>query len=263
MIRNVSFGLCSTALALSVVMLGLMLGPVWAQNSKPALPAGNTQLIRLQIGNSHGLGGGNRTTVEPFFMIAESEGVFNNKYFHRKVKSTITKRAWENLEQGVDAKALALAPQAVCHAVSDGPCSWLTVEFSDTTKIHLFYDWPNPPAAVAALLRQIEAIRLEVNRRTFQQVRPVSVPNTALPTPAAGAIANAAAAKKRAEQVLASKKWLSPPLKAQLKDGIWTVMGTTYCQEALPQPKFACYGGAGVRLRRSDGAILEVLAPHN
>jgi hypothetical protein len=237
MIRNVAFCLCSTALALSVVVFGLMLGPVPAQNSKPALPAGNTKLIRLQIGHSYGLGGGNLTTVEPFFMITESEGVVNNKYSHRKAKSTITKRAWENLEQGVDAKALALAPQVVCHAVSDGPCSWLMVEFSDTTKIHLFYDWPNPPAAVAALLRQIEAIRREVNRRTFLQVKPVSVPNT--------------------------KKWLSPPLKAQLKDGIWTVMGTTYCQEALPQPKFACYGGAGVRLRKSDGAILEVLAPHN
>ena len=120
-----------------------------------------------------------------------------------------------------------------------------------------------PTPAVAALLRQIEAIRLEMNRRTFQQVKPVPVPETTLHTPAAGAIANAAAAKKRAERVLASKKWLSPPLKAQLKDGIWTVMGAMYCQEALPRPKFACYGGAGVRLRKSDGAILEVFAPHN
>jgi len=53
---------------------------------------------------------------------------------------------------------MASAPQGVCYAVSDGPCSWVELEFSGKTKISLFYDSQMPPAPVAALLGQVDAI---------------------------------------------------------------------------------------------------------
>lgn len=247
--------------ALLVVAFGLQLGSVCAQNDKPVPTADNARLIRMRIGQSYGLGGTDLTTVEPFFIISESKhAAYNKKFPDRNVKSAITKREWENLQQAVDRKALASAPQAVCNAIVDAPCSWVELEFSDKTNLSIFYDWPNPPAPVAALLRQIQAIRLELNRRSFSRLQPVP-PHT----PAdAGAILDAPTAKKRAELVLAPKEWLFEPLKAELKEGIWTVTGTMHCQEALPQKERYCYGGAGIRLRKSDGAVLEIFPPtHN
>ena len=76
-----------------------------------------------------------------------------------------------------------------------------------------------------------------------------------------GAIPDAATAKKRAELIL--KDWASAPLKATLSEGTWTVVSPTHCQEALPQNGRYCYGGGGVRLRKSDGVVVDIIPPRH
>ena len=141
-----------------ILVCGLVFSNLSAQTNNPVLPANTAKLIRVQISNGYGLGGSSSTTIEPFFMVNESEGMFKSKHFHRKTKSAITKRDWDNLQKAVDARALASAPQGVCAAISDGPCDSLEVEFSDKTKIGLSYNSP-PPAAVSTILHQIKLIR--------------------------------------------------------------------------------------------------------
>jgi hypothetical protein len=226
---------------------------VSAQNAKPVPLAPDAQLVRVRIGYSGGLCGGfgyctNLTTVEPFSVISESKDAADKKKLpDRKSKTAITKLEWENLQQAVDTKALLSAPQAVCNAIIDLPCSWIELEFSDKTKISIDYAPSNAPAPVEALLRQVRAIQTRLAVGIFAED----------PVP------DAATARRRAKQILAPKKWLFPPLQAKLKEGIWTVMGTVVCQETLPRQERYCYGGAGVRIRKSDGKVVEVFPPHN
>lgn len=48
------------------------------------------------------------------------------------------------------------------------------------------------------------------------------------------------------------------PFTVKLENGIWSVVGTQYCQENLPSPNFYCQGGHWVRISASDGHIIGV-----
>jgi len=88
-------------------------------------------------------------------------------------------------------------------------------------------------------------------------------PQATAPNSATGGIPNAATARKRAESIMAKKHWAVGPLTAKLQGGVWIVSDRMLCQEVLPKPGRACFGGAWVRLRKSDGSILEVAPPRN
>ena len=234
----------------------LLVESVSPQPAQPHIPSAAAHLVRVKIGDSGGMCGGpgycaTLTTVEPFFIISESTNSRDkNDFPDRKTKTEIAKGDWQNLERAVDAKALVSAQQAVCKGMLDLPCSWLEVEFSDSTRIDFSYDPTDVAAPVAAVLRQVRAIHLPL-----QSLQAIAASTSGIP--------DAAAAKARAEALLAAKKWNFPPFTAKLKEGIWTVMGTVRCQEALPRTKFACYGGAGVRLRKSDGSVVELIPPRH
>jgi len=111
------------------------------------------------------------TTIEPSIIIREEKNSSDPKRFpNKKTKYAITRREWQNIQRVVDAKSLAAVPQESCHAVIDLPCSLVEVEFSDGTKIGISYNMTNAPPPIAALLKAIQAIRLNEVPRT--SVRP-------------------------------------------------------------------------------------------
>lgn len=79
--------------------------------------------------------------------------------------------------------------------------------------------------------------------------------------PAKGFVPDAETASRIAEAVLIpiyGKNVVSErPFKAELKDGIWTVMSTRRCQENLPNGHKTCHGGHWVRLSKDDGHIVQ------
>ena len=151
----------------SFVVVTLTIASVFAQDAaRPTVPAANARLVRVQIGHSRGMCGGSgycteRTTVDRSFVVRELMDAPNRKKFPNvKAKRTTTQREWENLQRAIDTKSLATAPQTVCYAVVDQPCSWVEMEFHDGTKTGIFYDSTNPPAPVAALLRKIPSVAI-------------------------------------------------------------------------------------------------------
>ncbi len=229
-------------------------------NPSEVNPAASARLTQVKVVYTGGLCGPgyctNITSVEPSLIIQESKASDPKRFPDITRRIAITRREWEELERALDMNALNSAPQTICQAVVDLPCSWLEVQLSDGTKTVVGYDPSKPPSPVAPLLRQLSAIQHSsalVNKSKHVPEYDGDVTSGPLP--------NAATARARAELVLARRNWLFPPLTATLKDGIWTVVGTLRCQEVLPRQKKACYGGAGVRIRESDGRILQVFPP--
>jgi len=153
----------------SFVIVGLTIGSVFAQDAtRPPTLAANARLVRVRVGSTGGMCGGfgycdNLTTVEPSFVVSQLTDAPNKKKFPDvKAKRAITKREWGNLQRAIDTKALTALPQSVCHAAIDLPCSWVEVESGDGAKITVFYDSMNPPAPVAALLRQIPFVAVAI-----------------------------------------------------------------------------------------------------
>ena len=79
------------------------------------------------------------TTVEPFSIISESKDAADKEQFRdSKSQAAITKLDWQNVQHAVDAKALLSAPQAVCNAIVDLPCSWIGIPIQRQHKFHFF-----------------------------------------------------------------------------------------------------------------------------
>ena len=280
--RNRSSHLGTAAILLGCLLFRATLMLCTAQDErdeKLGPPDDSAKLVQVRIGRIGGLYGdpGYCTTLKPFIIMSESNCAGNkHKFPDRKVRSAITNREWESLQRSIDRKEIeALHQSSECQLCIDLPESWVELAYRDGSRTTASYDPTNPPAP-AAVLRQISFIRQRHDIAGTPSEPPThSLPPSATITvpllqaspqessAARSPIPDAAGAKKRAENVLASKKWFFPPLKAELKDGVWTVMGTEYCQEALPSPKVTCYGGAGVRLRKSDGEFLEIFPPRN
>jgi hypothetical protein len=156
-----------TSVWVSFVIVSLTIGSVFAQDATgPTIPAANARLVRVRIGHSGGMCGGfgyctELTTVDRSFVVRELKDAPNKKKFPDvKAKRATTKREWENLQRAIDTKSLTTAPQTVCQAIIDLPCSWVEVEFRDGTKIGIFYGSTNPPAPVTALLQKIPSVAI-------------------------------------------------------------------------------------------------------
>jgi hypothetical protein len=151
----------------SFVIVSLTIGNVFAQDAtRPTIPAADARLVRVQIGHSGGMCSGfgyctGLTTVDRSFVVRELKDAPNKEKFPDvKAKRATTKREWEKLQRAIDTKSLTTAPQTVCQAHIDLPCSWLEVEFRDGTKIRIFYDSTDPPAPIAALLQKIPSVAI-------------------------------------------------------------------------------------------------------
>src|SRR5690349_14409299 len=119
----------------SFVIVGLTIGSVFAQDAtRPTILAASARLLRVRIGHSGGMCGGfgyctERTTVDRSFVVRELKDAPDNKKFPDvKARRATTKREWENLQRAIDTKSLTTAPQTVCQAHIDLPCSWVEVE---------------------------------------------------------------------------------------------------------------------------------------
>jgi len=152
----------------SFAVASLTIGSGLAQDAtRPTTPPANA-LERVRLGHSGGMCGGfgycgELTTVDQSFVVRELKGAPNKKKFPDvEAKRATTKREWENLQRAIDTKTLTAAPQTVCGAIVDLPCSWVEVEFRDGTKIGIFYDSMNPTAPVAALLRKVPSVAIKI-----------------------------------------------------------------------------------------------------
>jgi len=149
-----------------LVITYLMLATLFAKDANPLdCPAFQARVVRVHIVYTIGMCGGgyctSLATIEPSIITREEKGSSDPKRFpNKKTKYAITRKDWQNVQQVVDAKSLAAVPQEPCHAVIDLPCSSVEVEFSDGTKIRISYNVTNAPPPVAALLKAIQAIRL-------------------------------------------------------------------------------------------------------
>lgn len=154
----------------SLSVLLLTVGIVFAQDAAPPTrPTRDARVVRVRIVHTGGRCGGfgycaTSTTVEPTFIVVELKNSGDKKNFpDRKTRRAITKQDWENLQRAVDAKSLIALPQTVCRAAIDLPCSLAAVEFSDGTKVAVFYNEMKPPAPVAALLGKIPTILVKLS----------------------------------------------------------------------------------------------------
>lgn len=81
------------------------------------------------------------------------------KYPEMKMKSAITKREWDDLQQFLDARVLAAFVGRIgCPGCADEMVEWVEVEFSDGTKKAVSYNEGSAPAPIAELLLKIAAI---------------------------------------------------------------------------------------------------------
>jgi len=133
---------------------------------KQVPPATNAKLVRVRIVHTGGMCGGsgyctNLTTIEPLVIISEDNQAINKEKFpDRKVRTAITNREWKNVSGSIDRKAIeALSQPPECQACIDLPESWVELEYGDGSRITASYDPTNPPAPLAAVLRQITLIR--------------------------------------------------------------------------------------------------------
>jgi hypothetical protein len=166
--RKFCASLLVLVLSIGVLSIGVLsAGSAVAQKAQqPASPAADARVVRVQIGHTSGMCGGNSycsnlTTVTPSFIIAElSDAPDKKKWPDKKAKRAITKQEWGNLRRAIDTKALMDLPPEVCYATIDLPCSWVAVEFSDGTKINVLYDPTHPPAPVAAVLGKTPGVQI-------------------------------------------------------------------------------------------------------
>jgi NTF2 fold immunity protein len=83
--------------------------------------------------------------------------------------------------------------------------------------------------------------------------------------PRDGFVPDSATAIKIAEEVLVpvygkEKIEAERPLKATLKDGVWTVDATLHCRDNKGEESQLCSGGAAqIKLSKTDGRILRMI----
>jgi hypothetical protein len=140
--------------------LGLLvwIGTAAGQNAADVTTqSGKARVVRVQTISGGGMGCymycTSMTTVDSSSVVEELlDSPDKKKYPNRKEKRAITKREWSDLVHSIDAKAVRAVPQeGGCGPCIDLPESFLTIEYSDGSKISVSYPPGTAPAPVRAL----------------------------------------------------------------------------------------------------------------
>jgi len=148
---------------LSFFVAGLMAGTLTAQQAPQPAPSPNAYLVRVRTGSYAGMCIGycdHETVIEPGSIRSVSRSFSEKKkYPEVKMKTSITKKDWDELKNFLDAKVLAAFSGRIgCPGCVDEMVEWVEVEFSDGTKKSVAYNEGNSPPLIAALLQKIRSI---------------------------------------------------------------------------------------------------------
>jgi TonB family protein len=149
--------------ACAVYLLGLALSISFRQQATQPAAGSAPQIVRISRGSSSGMSGAGETfTIEPGFIRWQREPSFDwveKGVPAEKRTCKITKQDWDGLRNSIDPKTIATFTGIKgCPACVDQPETWAALDFSDGTKKSVLYDWANPPAEIAALLRHIGVV---------------------------------------------------------------------------------------------------------
>jgi hypothetical protein len=150
----------------SFLVAGFMAGILSAQQVQQTPqpdPSPDAHLVRIRTGSYAGMCMGycdRETIIEPGTMRSISRSFSEKKkYPEMKMKSSITKKDWDELQHFVDAKVLAAFSGSIgCPGCVDEMVEWVEVEFSDGIKKSVAYNAGNAPPQIAALLQKIRGI---------------------------------------------------------------------------------------------------------
>ena len=147
---------------LSFLVAGLMAGTLSAQQAPQPDPSPDAHLVRIRTGSYAGMCIGycdSETIIEPGSMRSVSRSFSGKrKYPEMKMKRSITKSDWDDLQHFLDAKVLgAFIGRIGCPGCADEMVEWVEVEFSDGTKKSVSYNEGSAPPLVAELLQRFRA----------------------------------------------------------------------------------------------------------
>jgi hypothetical protein len=142
---------------------GLLAGILSAQQAPQPDPSPDAHLVRIRTGSYAGMCMGycdQETILEPGSMRSVSRAFSEKKkYPEVKMKSTITKKDWDDLRNFLNAKVLAAFNGRIgCPGCADEMVEWVEVEFSDGTKKAVAYNAGNAPPLISLLLQKIRGI---------------------------------------------------------------------------------------------------------
>ena len=147
----------------SFFVAGLMAGIISAQQAPQPSPSPDAHLVRIRTGSYAGMCMGycdQETVTEPGSVRSISRAFSDKKkYPEMNLKSSITKKDWDDLKNFLDAKVLAAFTGRIgCPGCADEMVEWVEVEFSDGTKKAVSYNKGSAPPQIAALLQKISGI---------------------------------------------------------------------------------------------------------
>jgi len=122
------------------------------------------QVIRVRAGSTNGWCSGGycerETTIERGMVVTVSRSPSDKKkYPDVTVKRKITRQAWHQLQELVNAQTLAAFTGATeCPTCADQPAEWIELQFSDGEKKSVVFAAARPPTDLAQLLQAIRNI---------------------------------------------------------------------------------------------------------
>jgi hypothetical protein len=148
---------------LSFIVVALMAGTLNAQQAPQPDQSPNAYLVRVRTGSYAGMCIGycdHETVIEPGSIRSVSRSFSEKKkYPEVKMKTSITKKDWDELKNFLDAKVLAAFSGRIgCPGCVDEMVEWVEVEFSDGTKKSVAYNEGSAPPLIEALLQKIRGI---------------------------------------------------------------------------------------------------------